>query len=315
MIILTKNRILIVIIIFILALSVMSMYLKHVNQKEKFLDKSKCTFVPRGDDEFKCINECRKYSDICDSDTCLEKCRDCNNLAMCKWLKKKDNTQREQPTVSSDEGECQFKPYGKSLEQCIKHCSQREDRTRYGGSNCTNFACANICYQCKDKEWCEWTTGQGLEPPNSTILFGSSGYNQFTLLWDDIPNVKYFTIICYEKENPDESLRVEKILKENIFEKYSGKIKYIIKDVKRNTPYNFYILCANDNGLSLPSNEITLKLKEESKIFIDENKNNEDDQTNNEILFPILCKDFKQKDFSEETKDLFKDKKFTINLR
>ena len=310
---LTKNGILIMIIVFILTLLVITMYLKHINLKEKFTG---CSFDALGDNEFQCINICKNNQDNgCSPDDCLTKCKDCNNLAKCKWLKKSDDQHREQPNVSSDEGECQFKPYGESANQCVKHCSQREDRTKYGGSNCTNFACANICFQCTDDYWCKWTTGQGLDPPNSTILFGNNGYNHFNLFWDDIPNVKYFIIICYEKDNPDESLRVEKILKENIYEKFSGKIKYIVKDLKKKVTYNFYILCANNNGLSLPSNEISLTLKEESKIFTDENKINENTVNDNKVLFPILCKDYKQQNLLEETRDLFKDKKFTINLR
>lgn len=307
------------VIVILLFVSVITMYIKHTEKFSETDSSKKCNWNSYGITEFDCINSCLEKGDLygCDSSSCVTECQNCNNPDKCKWLKKPKgkSTHREQPTISSDVGECQFKPYGKTTDQCIKHCSQRSDKVRFGGSNCTELACANLCYNCDDKDWCEWTTRHGVDPPSSTILFGISGYNQFTLFWDDIPNVKYFVLICYERDNPDETLRVEKIFKEKIYEKHEGKIKHIIKDdIEDDIFYNFYILCANDNGLSLPSNEISMKLEQVSNIFEPEQRIKNQISENN-IIEPNKCKKYKYKDISKEILDLVKGKNFNINLR
>jgi hypothetical protein len=315
---LSKNGILIMVIVILLFVSVITMYIKHTEKFSETASSNKCEWEPYGITEFDCINSCVARDDIygCDPSSCVTKCQECSNSNKCTWLKKSkdDSIHREQPTISADVSECAFNPYGKTYKQCRKHCSQRSDKVRYGGSNCNELACAELCYTCDNNDWCEWINRHGVEAPSSTILFGNSGYNQFTLFWDDIPNVTYFVIICYERDNPDESLRVEKIFKEKIYEKHAGKIKHIIKDVEDDIFYNFYILCANDNGLSLASNTISMKLTQVSNVFKEE-KRLENNTPINNIVKSNICKKYNYQDISREFLDLVKDKNFTINLR
>ena len=315
---LSKNGILIMVIVIILLISVITMYIKHSENFSETGSSDQCDWDPYGETEFECINTCTEKGDLygCDTTSCVKSCQECDNSEKCKWLKKatSHSSHREQPTISSDIGECQFNPYGKSLNQCVKHCSQRSDKSRYGGSYCFESACAKLCYDCDDNDWCEWMNRHGVEPPSNTILFGSSGHNRFTLFWDDIPNVKYFVVVYFERDNPDETLRIEKIFKEKIYEKHEGKIKHIIKDVDDDIFYNFYILCANDNGLSLPSNKISMKLKQVSNAF-EERKRLVNESSVKNIIKQDICKKYNYKDVSQEVLDKLKGKNFTINLR
>jgi len=222
---------------------------------------------------------------------------------------------RKQPQVGFNDDKCHFKPYGENINQCINECSQRIDKINYGGSNCDRVSCANLCYNCDDEDWCSWKTRKD-GPPAATILFGNNtsigNENQFTLYWDHIDTSNYYIVVSYERDNPDKTLNIKKINNEK--NEATGKIEYKVKNIKNNINYNFYILCVNDFGLSLPSNEITLKITQMFTNNIEQSSNLKLDQQNQ----ADICKfrsDQPEISLSNTALDLFKGQKFNLNLR
>lgn len=314
---LSKNVIIILIVIILLL--VLGAYIKRTNN-ENFYTGLKCGWIPIGETPFDCVEDCvanKEYYPGCDFDKCLKSCQECNKPENCNWLYKSlsSRIKRRQPKLTTGTTECKFSPYGENIDDCIDECSQRIDKIDYGGSNCTRTTCANLCYKCSDEEWCSWKTSMNFKPPDSTILFGSSNQineiNQIILYWDEKDFVNYYIIVNYEKQNPDKTLNISKLYKDKVT-KQSGKIKYIIENNKSNIDYNFYILCVNDYGISLPSNEITIKISSTDLSNITKKQNIR--MRNQNVNKLISCKNYDKTTISNTALDLFKGKNFNISL-
>jgi hypothetical protein len=283
------------------------------------LEDIKCDWIPIGDTPFQCVNDCIKSGKSygCNAQDCIKSCQTCKKAENCKWLYKINfsEAKRKQPNIGLNVNECKFKPYGENINQCINECSQRSDKINYGGSNCDRVSCSDLCFNCDDEDWCSWKTRKD-GAPNSTILFGNNtsigNLNQFTLYWDDIDTTNYYIVVSYERDNPDKTLNIEKILNKDP-NQVTGKIEYNVKDIKNNIHYNFYILCVNDHGLSLPSNEITLKI---SQIINNNNNNGQPGslQTNQQNQAE-MCKFQQEVTLSNTALDMFKGQNFNLNLR
>ena len=306
----------VIIVLMIILLIILTIYIKRTN-KENFNTDLKCGWIPVGNTPFDCIKDCvdnKSSYPGCDFDKCYESCQKCDKPENCKWLYKTSTAsiKRKQPIVRSDVTECKFSPYGNSIENCINECSQRMDKIDYGGSYCTKTSCANLCYKCDDENWCSWKTSMNFKPPESTILFGSSNQiNKINLYWDEKEYVKYYLIISYEKQNPDRTLKIDKLYTDKL-QKQLNKIRYTIEDVELNIDYNFYILCVNDYGISLPSNEISIKISSSDYVNDSNNQNIKmRDQTVNKL---VRCKNYDQTSISNTALDLFKGKNFNIKI-
>ena len=86
---LSKNGILIMVIVIILLISVITMYIKHAENFSETGSSDKCDWDPYGETEFKCISSCTEKGDLygCDAKSCVKACQECNNSEKCKWLK------------------------------------------------------------------------------------------------------------------------------------------------------------------------------------------------------------------------------------
>lgn len=285
------------------------------------LDNVKCDWNPLGDTPFQCINDCIKSGESygCNEKDCIKSCQGCKKPENCKWLYKTNfsEAKRKQPKVGLDVEKCMFAPYGESIDQCIYECSQSMDKVDYGGSKCDRVACADLCYKCDDADWCSWKTMK-FGPPDATILFGNNtGEDQFTLYWDNIDNANYYIVVSYERNNPDKTINIEKIFNKepNVV---TGKMEYKVTDIKNNIHYNFYILCINDHGLSLPSNEITLKISTSITSMLSSNPEQGDNTQTTQQTQDKLCKlqsEQQKVSLSNTALDLFKGQKFNLNLR
>ena len=223
-----------------------------------------CSYTASGSTEGECIKKCfdNKDTTSCTVDDCISRCGACEDTSLCGWLTKEyDDNENESIETTS----CKFKPYGNSKEECKNACM---DSCEHGGT-CNQKICSDICNSCDNRNWCWWLTLDTAKP-NKPVIFGHSELNKITIFWNEVENSKKYMIMVYEKKDPNNTLQLNTLHSNDIDEtmREGQYIKYILENVKNNVEYKIYVVASNANGLSLPSNEITIEAKEEINMDI-----------------------------------------------
>lgn len=223
-----------------------------------------CSFTPSGSTEGECIKKCIDDKDTtsCTVNDCISRCGVCEDTSLCGWLTKEfDDSDKESIETTS----CKFKPYGNSKEECKNACM---DSCEHGGT-CNQKMCSDICNSCDNRNWCWWLTLDTAKP-GKPVIFGHSELNKITIFWNELDNCKKYMIMVYEKKDPNNTLQLNTLHSSDIDEtmRQGQHIKYVLDNVKNNVEYKIYVVGSNANGLSLPSNEITIEAKEEINMDI-----------------------------------------------
>jgi hypothetical protein len=158
---------------------------------------------------------------------------------------------------------CSFVPRGNTKFECIQKCI---DDDFY---SCREVDCKSLCNNCKNSE-CKWNTldieRQKMFVPNSIKVKGFSGDRKVKLTWiKPMSNYKienYFII-------------VENEVKVNRFDMYvydgnEDMIEFVISDLENGLPHSFYVFSKNSQGVSNPSNRVTL-IPQKNKLLNMEN--------------------------------------------
>ena len=223
-----------------------------------------CSYTASGSTEGGCIKKCYENKELtsCTIEDCISRCGSCDDTSLCTWLTKEYDNEDKDTTETSG---CKFKPYGNSKEECKNACM---DSCEHGGT-CNQKMCSDICNSCDNRNWCWWLTLDTAKP-NKPVIFGHSELDKITIFWNETENTKKYMIMVYEKKDPNNTLQLNTLHTNDIDVnmKQGQYIKYELENVKNNVEYKIYVVASNANGLSLPSNEITIEAKQEINMEI-----------------------------------------------
>ena len=158
---------------------------------------------------------------------------------------------------------CEFVPSGETKFECIQDCNNSDYH------NCKESDCKDLCNNCQNSE-CKWNVvnieRQKMFVPGSIKVKGFSGDGKVKLTWiKPISNYKlegYFII-------------VENEVKQNRFDMYvyegeEEMVEFVISNLENSLPHSFYVFSKNSQGVSEPSNRVTL-IPEKNKMLDMEN--------------------------------------------
>jgi hypothetical protein len=225
--------------------------------QQSISSEDKCTFKPTGTKLISCIQDCKDNSlnNGCNVDQCMAKCENCDDLKECKWKKppmKCGINQPDQP-VQTDPDTCEFKPWGVDKDHCVSECSEV-----FGGDQCSQQKCADICNKCTDQKYCSWLirnpVNNNAKPPNPPGNFvGIPANNTILLMWsrprDASSPITGYKILYYKGDRPEDGVYMKNV---------TG-LKTNLTNLDNNIVYNIGVIAINGVGASSLSQLIAVK--------------------------------------------------------
>ena len=165
----------------------------------------------------------------------------------------------------SEQGQdtCNFVPRGETKFECIQKCINDEYYS------CREVDCKSLCNNCKTPE-CKWNIldieRQKMFVPNPIKVKGFAGDRKIKLTWikpmSDYEIEKYFVIV----ENEVNMNRFDMY----VYDGPEDMIEFVISDLENSLPHSFYVFSKNSQGVSDPSNRVTL-IPQKNKLLDMEN--------------------------------------------
>ena len=170
---------------------------------------------------------------------------------------------------------CLFVPRGDTVQSCIDRCQFIEDRHLWGGSNCTNDNCTQICTGCRKKDDCKWIKKDSMyedakipNPPPKQEITSLAGDSNVKVIWSSLENEKQgnkaFLIKYFKTYKPFEGVRVANVLVDSEEQK---NYTYTIDNLENNEYYSIALFALNDTDISPVSNIEQVSPKENSTII------------------------------------------------
>jgi hypothetical protein len=159
--------------------------------------------------------------------------------------------------------ECNFVPKGETNFECIQECINSDYYT------CRDIDCKSLCNNCNNVE-CKWNIldieRQKMFVPTQVKLKGFSGDKKIKLTW--IKPMSEYKLTGY-------FIIVENEVKQNRFDMYvyNGEeemVEFVISGLENSLPHSFYVFTKNSQGVSDPSNRVTL-IPKKNKLLDMEN--------------------------------------------
>lgn len=158
---------------------------------------------------------------------------------------------------------CNFVPRGNTKFECIQKCINDEFYS------CREVDCKSLCNNCKNAE-CKWNTldieRQKMFVPSPIKVKGFAGDRKIKLTWikpmSDYKLEKYFVIV----ENEVKMNRFDMY----VYEGTEDMVEFVISDLENSLPHSFYVFSKNSQGVSDPSNRVTL-IPQKNKLLDMEN--------------------------------------------